>query len=230
MIVMLGFSLLYAGKPNEEKIIFMTVDPKQQVMMMNWKGKDGNKLGSIKELIKYHQQQAKHTLFAMNGGMYTQSQEPQGLYIENFQLLAPIDTGSGGGNFYLKPNGIFYLTKHNEAHICATEDFKNGAHVKYATQSGPLLVHDGKIHAAFKNGSTNVHIRNGVGILPNKSVIFAISSTPVNLFDFAEFFQSKGCKEALYLDGFVSRMYLPEKDCYQTDGQFGVMISVVKNN
>jgi uncharacterized protein YigE (DUF2233 family) len=91
-----------------------------------------------------------------------------------------------------------------------------------------MLLHNGIIHHEFKKGSVNVHIRNGVGILPDKSVIFAISSTPINLYDFADFFQSKGCKEALYLDGFVSRMYLPEKNYAQIDGNFGVMISVVK--
>jgi uncharacterized protein YigE (DUF2233 family) len=37
-----------------------------------------------------------------------------------------------------------------------------------------------------------------------------------------------GCKNALYLDGFVSRMYLPSKNIEQMDGKFGVMIGVVK--
>ena len=73
-----------------------------------------------------------------------------------------------------------------------------------------------------------MNIRNGVGILPNNNVVFAISKTEINFYDFAEYFQQLGCKNALYLDGFVSRMYLPEKNWTQTDGNFGVLIGVTK--
>jgi hypothetical protein len=42
------------------------------------------------------------------------------------------------------------------------------------------------------------------------------------------YFKDLGCKNALYLDGFVSRAYLPEKNWIQTDGNFGVMIGVTE--
>lgn len=100
--------------------------------------------------------------------------------------------------------------------------------IDFATQSGPMLVIDGKIHPAFKEGSTNLNVRNGVGILPDGTIIFALSKTEINFYDFAKYFQDLGCKNALYLDGFVSRMYLPEKKWIQTDGSFGVMIGVTK--
>lgn len=48
----------------------------------------------------------------------------QGLYIENGVLQLPVDTTSGPGNFYLKPNGIFYITQDNRAVVCPTVDFK----------------------------------------------------------------------------------------------------------
>jgi uncharacterized protein YigE (DUF2233 family) len=226
--ILLSISVLYACQFGDEKIIFKEINPKKEMILMNWKDAKGKPIRSLEQLINYHHQKSFKTILAMNGGMYTRDLNPQGLYIENHELLAPIDTGSGDGNFYLKPNGVFYLTKNKEAAICATEDFKFDSSINFATQSGPMLLHNGIIHHEFKKGSVNVHIRNGVGILPDKSVIFAISSTPINLYDFADFFQSKGCKEALYLDGFVSRMYLPEKNYAQIDGNFGVMISVVK--
>ncbi|MDI3322021.1 phosphodiester glycosidase family protein [Pinibacter soli] len=65
-------------------------------------------------------------------------------------------------------------------------------------------------------------------ILPNK-IIFAMSKKEINLYDFANYFKSIGCKNALYLDGFVSRTYLPEKNWIQTDGDFGVIIGVTTN-
>ncbi|WP_245843697.1 phosphodiester glycosidase family protein [Niastella vici] len=123
---------------------------------------------------------------------------------------------------------MFYITTANVPAICKTEDFVNKGNVKYATQSGPLLVINGTINPAFKEGSTNVNIRNGVGILPNNEVVFAMSKGEVNFFDFAGYFKKMGCRYALYLDGFVSRTYLPEKDWTQTDGNFGVIIGVTE--
>ena len=97
------------------------------------------------------------------------------------------------------------------------------------SQSGPMLVIDGQIHPAFKEGSTNLNIRNGVGILPGNKVIFAMSKTEIKFYDFANYFKTTGCKNALYLDGLVSRTYLPSKDWIQTDGNFGVIIAVTIN-
>ncbi len=37
------------------------------------------------------------------------------------------------------------------------------------------------------------------------------------------------CRNALYLDGLVSRTYLPAQRWIQTDGDFGVMIGVTEN-
>ena len=160
--------------------------------------------------------------------MYKKDNSPQGLFIENKIVKSEIDTSNGNGNFYLKPNGVFYLTTEKNPIICETEDFVNNVKIKYATQSGPMLVIDGEIHTAFKKNSTNLNIRNGVGILPNNQIVFAISKKEINFYDFAEYFKNLGCKNALYLDGFVSRTYLPEKNWKQIDGNFGVIIGVTE--
>jgi uncharacterized protein YigE (DUF2233 family) len=162
----------------------------------------------------------------MNGGMFTPEYTPVGLYIQNFKTIRKINNVSGGGNFGLKPNGIFYLTADNKAVICKTEDFKNNGKVKYATQSGPMLLINGQVHPAFNKNSENFNIRNGVGILPDGSVLFAISKEGVTFYDFAMFFKNKGCKNALYLDGAISQMYCPEKGMLQMDEKFGVIIGV----
>lgn len=74
-----------------------------------------------------------------------------------------------------------------------------------------------------------MNIRNGVGILPDNRVIFAMSKQEINLYDFATYFKDLGCKNALYLDGFVSRTFLPEQNWVQLDGNFGVIIGVTTN-
>ena len=53
-----------------------------------------------------------------------------------------------------------------------------------------------------------------------------MSKVPINFYDFATFFKDQGCSNALYLDGFVSRTYLPEKKWEQTNGNFGVIIGL----
>lgn len=192
-----------------------------------WKDKD-TRYGSLQNFISKSKQRGYEVVFAMNGGMYKKDKSPQGLYIENSKSLSPLDCGEGDGNFYLKPNGVFNLGMEKDAEVCTTEHFIVHKMAKYATQSGPMLVIDGKIHSAFKEGSTNLNIRNGVGILPDGKVLFAMSKKEINFYDFAEFFKNKGCKNALYLDGFVSRTYCPSQNWTQTDGDFGVIIAVVK--
>ena len=70
----------------------------------------------------------------------------------------------------------------------------------------------------------NLNIRNGVGILPNGQLIFGMSKQKINFYDFASFFKSLGCKNALYLDGYISKTYLPSKNWISQDGKFGIII------
>ncbi len=214
----------------DDQILSYTVDPKSQKLDFYWKDDSNKVIGSILNLKKIVENKKQKLLFAMNGGMYKQDNSPQGLFIQNNKQITPLDTAKGGGNFYMKPNGVFYITTDNTPTVCTTEDFANKGRIKYATQSGPMLVIDGKIHSSFKESSANLNIRNGVGILPDNKLVFAMSKKEINFYDFANYFKKLGCKNALYLDGFVSRTYLPEKNWVQTDGNFGVIIGVTEDN
>jgi uncharacterized protein YigE (DUF2233 family) len=223
------FLLLPHGKVIDDQFISYIVDTKQQDIKLYWKDDKQENFKSILNLKTWLAKDQKVLVFAMNGGMYKQDNSPLGLFIEDQKTVTPLNTVNGSGNFYLKPNGAFYITTTDSAAICPTEKFKDNGKIKYATQSGPMLVIDGQIHPAFKEGSTNLNIRNGVGILPGNKVIFAMSKKEINFYDFATYFKSMGCKNALYLDGLVSRTYLPSKDSIQTDGDFGVIIGVTIN-
>ncbi len=226
--ISVGFYQL--GKPSneDERFVSYIVNPKKQNLEFFWKNEKGEHFKNAENLISWLKSKNKKLLFSTNGGMYKKDNSPQGLYVENTITKSEIDALNGNGNFYLKPNGVFYLTTEKNPIICKTEDFVNNGMIKYATQSGPMLVIDGEIHTAFKKNSTNLNIRNGVGILPNNQIIFAISKKEINFYDFAEYFKKLGCKNALYLDGFVSRTYLPEKNWKQIDGNFGVIIGVTE--
>lgn len=218
----------YIQKDTDDRFVTYSVDPTQKQVKMYWKNEKQEHFKSIQNLKTWLGKHNQKLEFAMNAGMYKKDNSPQGLYIEKTKILSPLDTAVGNGNFYMKPNGVFYLTTKNKAVICETETFKNTSEIQYATQSGPMLVIDGKIHPDFKEGSPNVHIRNGVGVLPDGKIVFAMSKKEINFYDFAAYFKSLGCKNALYLDGFVSRTYLPKENWMQTDGNFGVIIGVVE--
>ena len=90
-----------------------------------------------------------------------------------------------------------------------------------------MLVIENQVHPVFVEDSDNLNIRNGVGVDTIGNIVFAISQQKVNLYDFAMLFKEKlNCKNALYLDGFVSMVYIPAIDRKEVGGNFGVMIGV----
>ena len=210
----------------DNSILAYIVHPKKQDIKLYWKDDSGSILQNFENLKTYVEQKNSTLIFAMNGGMFTKDYSPQGLFIQDKKTKTILNEAEGKGNFYLKPNGVFYITTNNVAFICNTTNFIDNGKIKYATQSGPMLLINGKIHPAFNATSTNLNIRNGVGILPNNKVVFAMSKTEINFYHFAEYFKKLGCKNALYLDGFVSRTYFPEKKWIQMDGSFGVIIGI----
>jgi uncharacterized protein YigE (DUF2233 family) len=211
----------------DQRFLQYAVDPQQEIRMY-WKNDRGEKFRNIGNLKDWLEARNETLAFAMNGGMFTNDISPLGLYVEEGNCLTPLDTTVGSGNFYLMPNGVFYLTSGNHAGICKSEEFTSTRDIKYATQSGPMLLIDGEMHPAFRKGSPNVNIRNGVGILPDNRVVFVISKEKVNFYDFASYFSSLGCRDALYLDGAISKAYCPEKNWIQLDGKLGVIVGVTE--
>ncbi len=211
----------------DDRFHVKVIDLKEQSLALYWLNDEGQTIETFNELKNHIDQNGDRLVYAMNAGMYLKDHSPQGLYIENEIIHKKIDTTTTGyGNFYLQPNGFFYLTEDGDAHVTSTNELTDLSNIKYATQSGPMLVIDGMIHPAFNEGSKNVHIRNAVGILPDGRLLLVISRDKMNFYDLASFYKQHGCKNALYLDGFVSRIYDPANGIEQMDGRFGVMIGV----
>ncbi len=215
-------------KKADENFTAFIVDPQQSNVEFFWSDADGKIFKNFENVRKEVEKSGKKLRFAMNGGMYQEDQKPLGLFIQNGKTLAPLNRREANGNFYLKPNGIFGVRKDNEAFLTRTENFADDGQIKFATQSGPMLLVDGNINAQFTEKSDNLNIRNGVCVLEDGRIVFAISRRAVNFYDFANYFRDAGCRDALYLDGFVSKMYLPEKDWNDTGGDFGVIVAVIE--
>jgi uncharacterized protein YigE (DUF2233 family) len=227
VILLISLACVDPGKvPAANKFITYSADPQKQEIRFYWKNEKNEIFGSLGRLEEWLSSKNRKLVFATNGGMYGIDRAPVGLYIEDFKKHRSLNTAEGKGNFHLKPNGVFYLTAKNIPVVCKTEEFKNATGVRYATQSGPMLLIDGQINPIFSKDSKNLNIRNGVGIMPGNKVAFVMSEGEVSFYELAEQFSRLGCKNALYLDGFVSRTYAPEQGWRQKDGDFGVIIGV----
>ncbi|MDG1174689.1 MAG: phosphodiester glycosidase family protein [Flavobacteriales bacterium] len=229
VLISLGYLLFSSlGQKEESLVLSYEVNLEKQNLQFFLKNESGEYYNTFYNLKKELENKDEELVFAMNGGMFMKDYTPLGLYIENGVEKHKINkTQEAFGNFYMQPNGIFYITEDKKGVVCKSTDFEN-KNIQYATQSGPMLVIDGKLHPKFNEGSKNLNIRNGVGILPNGNVLFAMSKKKINFYDFAQYFKKLGCKNALYLDGFVSRTYLPSKGYKTNGGKFGVIIGVVK--
>jgi len=214
---------------SDSRILHHVVNPASSELQMFWKNDDGKRFRNAKGLKSHLDSLDKKLLFCMNGGMFTPKHKPAGLFIENGVELQKINrVKDAPGNFHLMPNGVFIIHKDNSCNVVQTTDYKNSKEINFATQSGPMLLINGEYHPKFNKGSKNLNIRNGVGILPNGKVLFAMSTERINFYDFANFFKKNGCQNALYLDGAISKTYLPEKGVKELGGNFGVLIGVVE--
>lgn len=200
-----------------------------QQIDFEWKNSKGRPLMSLSRLIRMKQAQQEEVVFATNGGIFNPQLQPVGLYIEKGRELRQLNLKKGRGNFFMKPNGVFYINDRQEAGILNSVAYSklDTSKNKFsnALQSGPLLLENGKIHPAFNEGSPNEAVRSGVGILDEKHLFFVLSQARVNLFDFTTLFRDKlKCKSALYLDGTISTMFVsgdqPPADHYS----YGAMI------
>ncbi len=190
---------------------------------------DGNPyryLGALAEDLKANDQRL---IFAMNAGMYDENQRPIGLYIEDGQQSKKLNRRGGGGNFHLKPNGVFYV-KDGKPAVVETEAFaKSGVKPDFASQSGPMLVINGKIHPKFSETGTSRKLRNGVGIDDKGKVTFVISDNAVTFWEFASLFKDDlAAKNALFFDGTVSSLYAPEVNRYDGFLPVGPMVGAIE--
>src|SRR5262249_14786540 len=152
--------------------IVCTFDLREYALRLFWKDENGVPYGGFDHLPR--RIGAAPMVFAMNAGMYDESLAPVGLYVEAGKVLKRANTASGAGNFHLKPNGIFYVDGDN-AGVLTTEQFlSRKPKAEFATQSGPMLVIDGRIHPKIRANSTSRKIRNGVGLRDPHTVVFAI--------------------------------------------------------
>jgi len=172
---------------------------------------------------------ARRVSFAMNAGMFDEQGRAIGLLVEDGKQLHAINRRKGGGNFHLLPNGVFLIRNNGKAEVVASDAYSSSVNVRFATQSGPMLVIDGKLHPKFDADGQSRYIRNGVGIAPDGAPLFVISNSEVSFGKLARFFRDGlKARNALYFDGSVSSLWDPANGRQDAFVPLGPMVVVLK--
>ena len=201
-------------------------DPTQHRIATAHSNNEDAPYGSLKALTVA--EQGQDIAFAMNGGIFDPDGLPIGYYVESGKRLSELDREDGQGNFYLKPNGVFYGTGGNWQ-IKTTGAFYStvSARPTFGMQSGPMLVINGEMHPDIQENGPSKTIRNGVGIDSKGKAHFVISETPLSFGQLARFFRDEiKTPNALYLDGNISALWDPAQSRIDDRGSIGPMILV----
>ena len=203
-------------------------DPKTEEIRLFLNDGEGRPLGTFDNVEATLEARGRSLRFAMNAGMYHPDRRPVGLYVEDGVEIGRIVTRDGPGNFGLLPNGVLCLGD-DRARIVESRRFdRERPGCRYATQSGPMLVIDGDLHPRFLPNSSSRHVRNGVGVTPDGTLIAAISNRPVNFHRFGRLFRDVlGTPNALYMDGRISGLYAPGMGRHDLGFPMGPILGVV---
>jgi uncharacterized protein YigE (DUF2233 family) len=214
--ILLSITASVLGAPVVEESIsyagtrFRVVKTAPEHLTIVWKDAQGQPYRTFHQVQAAYAKKGAKIRFLMNAGIYEEGGIPSGLHVENGKELRPLNLANAPGNFFLKPNGVFRIDQTPagfKASITVSEAYPKSAVPLLGLQSGPLLLSNGKRHPAFRNGSPNKLLRNGVGVDDKGQVVFAITDRgqSVNLWDFSGLFLHLGCKDALFLDGDISQ-------------------------
>ncbi len=186
--------------------------------------------GPLKSFGALEQQlgpRAQQLRFAMNGGMYDEARNPIGLYVENGRQRHPVNRQPGPGNFHMLPNGVFAVAADGKVAVLTSTEYDPASAPRWATQSGPMLVIDGRLHPAIQDNGPSLHVRNGVGIDSPDTAWFVISEDAVSFGRMARFFRDVlHCPNALYLDGSVSSLWDRPAGRRETNAELGPLVAI----
>jgi uncharacterized protein YigE (DUF2233 family) len=165
--------------------------------------------------------------FAMNAGMYDEAGNPIGLYVEDGRERHAINRQRGPGNFHLLPNGVFAVAADGRVAVLPSARYDSASQPRWATQSGPMLVIDGRLHPQIQDIGPSLHIRNGVGVDSADTAWFVISDDAVSFGRMARFFRDAlHCPDALYFDGSVSSLWDRPGGRRDTNSELGPLVAV----
>jgi uncharacterized protein YigE (DUF2233 family) len=206
---------------------------------MHWLDAKGQPLASFGGLRDHLAGQGWEIEFATNAGIYERGPKPCGLTVCQGKEVVALNLRDGEGNFYLKPNGVFYVDDKGDAGVMEAAAFgRAGIKPRIATQSGPMLRSRGVIHPVFDPHSKNLRQRSAVGVRKaDGQVVFVMTDRAdaamrtVSFHALASLFWELGCEDALFLDGDLSDYAVnPTATTVFRPQTYAAMFALVKPN
>ena len=185
--------------------------------------------GNFRSLASFAASRDPRTIaFAVNAGMFDEAGDPIGYFVQGGERTKELNTAEGEGNFHMLPNGVFFGTG-DSWEIRTAEDFRAnvGERPDFGTQSGPMLVVNGRLHPEIRPDGPSRTIRNAVGIDQQGRAHFVISAAPISFGKLARFYRDElKARNALYLDGSVSQLWNPATERLDGGAPIGPILVV----
>lgn len=182
-----------------ERVVEVAPEQAKRVKIY-YKDAKGVSYGSLANLFEQMKAKNIKPKALINGGMVDIDGKPVGLLIVDGNTICGLNMHNGKENFSMGRHGVFAITKSGKALVFNPAERRGGAFLrslKYATQSGPLLVSHGKIVAG--KDWNRLNSRSAVGV--TKAGVVFVQSASIGLHAFAEACRRRGMWDALFLDG-----------------------------
>jgi uncharacterized protein YigE (DUF2233 family) len=118
---------------------YHVVEARPEQVRVVWKDGEGRQLRTFPEVVAFLESRGEKVAMLMNGGIFEPGGVPSGLLVQDGKELCPVNRRRGRGNFYLQPNGVFYVGG-SGAGVVRTDEWPVAGEVRCAVQSGPLLM------------------------------------------------------------------------------------------
>jgi uncharacterized protein YigE (DUF2233 family) len=228
LLLVLLWALGQAAHGAQKRFTVVSVDTRREKLELFLNDDVDRPFKGFARLSSWLQGRGKKLTFAVNAGMFEPDFSPVGLLVQDGAEAAPLNLRDGAGNFYMKPNGVFLIAASGPRVVASSEYPALRGKIRLATQSGPLLLRDGKMHPKFAPDSSSRQMRNGVGVVGSK-VLFVISEEAVTFYELAAFFRDQlHCRDALYLDGAISSLYSDKLKRSDAAAELGPIVGLVE--
>ncbi|WP_291136395.1 phosphodiester glycosidase family protein [Erythrobacter sp.] len=184
-------------------------DPRAHTIRTALAPQGGQPYGSLAAFAE--QVEAGRIAFVVNGGAFGDDRRAIGYYVEDGERLSELDRGDGEGNFYMKPNGVFFGGP-GGWRVLSTEAFFSTVRDRpqFGTQSGPMLVVGGEMHPEFQDDGASRAVRNAVGVDSQGRAHFVIADDEVSFGKIARLYRDElGISDALLLASTTSALWDP---------------------
>lgn len=216
-------------------------DPARVEVGVHWKDAAGRPYRSLAAFERAMARGGRRVLAATNAGMFEVARSgarrdsvPLGLHVERGAVLRGLNQRrvrrgeAGWGNFYVTPNAVFAIGRDRRASVRESSRVRGReAALAHATQSGPALVLEGRLHPAFAAPGGRRLPRNGAGVCTDGRVAIVYASA-ATLHEMATLFRDRlRCPNATYLDGSISGLAVPGEGFRVENGRYVGILAVL---